>query len=57
MQDGLLIENQAMLNAGFKTGDKIIAVDGEKLPNLTMTSTLKILAKSSSNRRNHKNAY
>jgi hypothetical protein len=27
------------------------------LPNLTMTSTLKILAKSSSNRRNHKNAY
>jgi regulator of sigma E protease len=22
MKDGLLIENQAMLNAGFKTGDK-----------------------------------
>jgi regulator of sigma E protease len=31
LQDGVLIENQAMLNAGFKTGDKIIAVDGEKL--------------------------
>jgi regulator of sigma E protease len=23
LKDGLLIENQAMLNAGFKTGDKI----------------------------------
>jgi regulator of sigma E protease len=30
MKDGLLIENQAMLNAGFKTGDKIISVDGTK---------------------------
>jgi regulator of sigma E protease len=39
LQDGLMIENQAMLNAGFKTGDKIIAADGKKLPNLTMTST------------------
>jgi regulator of sigma E protease len=29
MKDGLLIENQAMLNAGFKTGDKIISVDGK----------------------------
>jgi hypothetical protein len=26
MKDGLLIENQAMLNAGFKTGDKIISL-------------------------------
>jgi regulator of sigma E protease len=31
MKDGLLIENQAMLNAGFKTGDKIISVDGTKM--------------------------
>jgi len=31
MKDGLLIENQAMINAGFKSGDKIIAVDGEKI--------------------------
>jgi regulator of sigma E protease len=29
MKDGLLIENQAMLNAGFKTGDKI--TDGTKI--------------------------
>jgi regulator of sigma E protease len=25
-----VIENQAMLNAGFKTGDKIISADGQK---------------------------
>ncbi|WP_281238532.1 RIP metalloprotease RseP [Flavobacterium praedii] len=31
LKDGVLIENQAMINAGFKTGDKIIAVDGEKI--------------------------
>lgn len=31
LKDGLLIENKAMQNAGFKTGDKILAVDGEKL--------------------------
>ena len=31
MKDGVLIENEAMINAGFKTGDKIVAVDGEKI--------------------------
>ena len=31
MKDGLSIENQAMINAGFKSGDKIVAVDGEKI--------------------------
>jgi regulator of sigma E protease len=31
MKDGLLIENQAMINTGFKSGDKIVAVDGEKI--------------------------
>src|SRR6187402_1095509 len=31
MKDGLMIENQAMINAGFKSGDKIVAVDGEKI--------------------------
>ncbi|MFE3848321.1 RIP metalloprotease RseP [Flavobacterium sp. LB3P45] len=31
LKDGLLIENKAMQNAGFKTGDKILAVDGEKI--------------------------
>lgn len=31
IKDGYLIENVAMQKAGFKTGDKIIAVDGEKI--------------------------
>ena len=31
LKDGYLIENVAMQKAGFKTGDKIIAVDGDKI--------------------------
>ncbi len=31
IKDGYLIENVAMQKAGFKTGDKILAVDGEKI--------------------------
>ncbi len=31
IKEGYLIENVAMQKAGFKTGDKIIAVDGEKI--------------------------
>ncbi|KLT70708.1 RIP metalloprotease RseP [Flavobacterium sp. ABG] len=31
LKDGLLIENKAMLNAGFKTGDIIVGIDGEKV--------------------------
>jgi regulator of sigma E protease len=27
----LLIENKALLNVGFKTGDKIVSVDEEKI--------------------------
>jgi regulator of sigma E protease len=30
LKDGLLIENPVMQKAGFQTGDKIIAIDGEK---------------------------
>ncbi len=31
LKDGLNIESQAMMKAGFKTGDKIISIDDEKL--------------------------
>jgi regulator of sigma E protease len=31
LKDGLLIENPVMQKAGFKTGDKILAIDGEKV--------------------------
>jgi regulator of sigma E protease len=30
-KDGMLIENPAMLQAGFKTGDKFIAADGNPI--------------------------
>ena len=31
LKDGLLIENQVMQKAGFQTGDKIVAIDGQKV--------------------------
>jgi regulator of sigma E protease len=31
LKDGLLIENSVMQKAGFQTGDKILAIDGEKV--------------------------
>ncbi|QKJ61810.1 RIP metalloprotease RseP [Flavobacterium sp. M31R6] len=43
MKDGLLIENQAMINAGFKSGDKIVAVDGEKIVRFDKEISSKII--------------
>jgi regulator of sigma E protease len=43
LQDGLMIENQAMLNAGFKTGDKIIAADSEKIAKFDNDINIKII--------------
>jgi regulator of sigma E protease len=43
LQDGLLIENQAMLNAGFKTGDKIISADGQKIAKFDNDINMKII--------------
>jgi regulator of sigma E protease len=43
MKDGLLIENQAMLNAGFKTGDKIISVDGTKIMKFDNDINMKVV--------------
>jgi regulator of sigma E protease len=42
-QDGVLIENQAMLNTGFKTGDKIISVDGQKIAKYDDDTNMKII--------------
>jgi regulator of sigma E protease len=42
MKDGLLIENQAMLN-GFKTGDKIISVDGTKIKKFDNDINMKVV--------------
>ncbi|MEZ7505619.1 RIP metalloprotease RseP [Flavobacterium sp. Arc2] len=43
LKDGLLIENQAMLNAGFKTGDKIISVDGVKIAKFDNDINMKVI--------------
>jgi regulator of sigma E protease len=43
MKDGLLIENQAMINAGFKTGDKIISVDGTKIVKFDNEINMKVI--------------
>ncbi|EIA10037.1 RIP metalloprotease RseP [Flavobacterium frigoris] len=42
-QDGVLIENQAMINAGFKTGDKIISADGQKIARFDNDINMKII--------------
>ena len=43
LKDGLLIDNPAMQKAGFKTGDKIIAVDGEKIIRFDKDMNMKII--------------
>ncbi|UQD55527.1 RIP metalloprotease RseP [Flavobacterium sp. K5-23] len=42
-KDGFLIENPVMQKAGFKTADKIIAVDGEKITKFDNEITIKII--------------
>jgi len=42
-QDGVLIENQAMIDAGFKTGDKIISVDGKKIARYDNDTNMEII--------------
>ncbi len=42
LKDGVLIQNQAMINAGFKTGDKIISIDGQKLDRFDNQLNIKI---------------
>lgn len=43
LKDGLLIENPAMIKAGFKTGDKILAVDGAKIAKFDNDINMKIV--------------
>ena len=42
LKDGLLIENKAMQNVGFKTGDKIISIDGVQLAKFDNEINVKI---------------
>ncbi|MFB9078241.1 RIP metalloprotease RseP [Flavobacterium procerum] len=34
LKDGLLVENPAMIKAGFRTGDKLISIDDKKVENI-----------------------
>lgn len=43
LKDGVLIENPAMLKVGFKTGDKFLAVDGQKIENFDNDINMKII--------------
>ncbi|MFG4000847.1 RIP metalloprotease RseP [Flavobacterium aquidurense] len=43
LKDGVLIENPIMLKSGFKTGDKFLAVDGQKIENLDNDINMKII--------------
>lgn len=43
MKDGLLIENKAMQKAGFKTGDHIVSVDGEKIVKFDNDINMKVV--------------
>ena len=43
LKDGLLIENKVMNTAGFRTGDHIISVDGEKIVKFDNDLTMKVI--------------
>ncbi|MFH6955976.1 RIP metalloprotease RseP [Flavobacterium aquidurense] len=43
LKDGVLIENPTMLKAGFKTGDKIISIDGKKVENFDKELNMNII--------------
>ena len=43
LKDGLLIENKAMENVGFKTGDKIISVDNQKIVKFDNDINMKVV--------------
>ena len=43
LKDGLLVENKAMQNSGFKTGDRVVSVDGEKIVKFDNDLTMKVI--------------
>lgn len=43
IKDGYSIENPAMIKAGFKTGDKIMAIDGKKVENFDSDMNMNIV--------------
>jgi regulator of sigma E protease len=43
LKDGVLVENPVMIKAGFKTGDKFLALDGQKIENFDNDINMKII--------------
>lgn len=43
LKDGVSIENPAMLKAGFKTGDKIISIDGKTVENYDSDMNMNVI--------------
>lgn len=43
LKDGVAIENPAMLKAGFKTGDKIISIDGKAVENYDSDMNMNVI--------------
>ncbi|KQB38737.1 RIP metalloprotease RseP [Flavobacterium aquidurense] len=43
LKDGVLVESPVMIKAGFKTGDKFLAVDGQKIENFDNDINMKII--------------
>ncbi|WP_163409196.1 RIP metalloprotease RseP [Flavobacterium ajazii] len=43
LKDGVLIENPVMLKTGFKTGDKILAIDGKEVVNFDNELNMNII--------------
>ncbi|MFD2942555.1 RIP metalloprotease RseP [Flavobacterium notoginsengisoli] len=43
LKDGVAIENPAMLKAGFKTGDKIISIDGKTVENYDSDMNMNVI--------------
>jgi len=43
LKDGVAIENPAMIKAGFKTGDKIISIDGKKVENFDSDMNMNVI--------------
>ena len=43
LKDGVFVENPAMIKAGFKTGDKLISIDGKKVENFDNSLNMNII--------------
>jgi len=43
VKDGVAFENKAMYDAGFRTGDKIVSIDGEKIDRMNSSTLQKLV--------------